>query len=225
MTAEAGGGFVYATARGQRTIDGDARGGNPFASALIDVGAEPGLSLRPLLTALRRRTLALSHGAQRPEWQTSSLDLRWRLNIGVPARPERRVALVLVVSDYSAMGIDRLWGAAFDERRIAAMLAQHGFSVMQGAAPQRKALLQALARFRRTSAHAEAALVYCTGHGLMAGDCSYLLPGDYPVARGYGLPSLRRHAIDTRRLVQACASSRLNLAFFAGCRNVEPSHA
>lgn len=218
--AAASGTLVYATARGKKTIDGDARGGNPFASALIDVCAKPGMPLRSLLPALRRQSFVLSQGLQRPEWQMSPLASSWCLHASASTRPETRMALMLVVSDYSKLGLDRLWGAAFDERRVASMLAQCGFSVRQGVAPKRSALLQALAGFRRASARADATLVYCTGHGLMAGEHSYLLPGDYPLAGGYASQALRRHAIDTRRLVRADAPNQVNVAFFAGCRNL-----
>ena len=61
------------------------------------------------------------------------------------------MALVLIVSDYSASGSAILGGAAWDELRVSAMLARNGFSVTQGVGPSRKEILSALKAFGKAS--------------------------------------------------------------------------
>lgn len=211
---------VYATRSGCTTLDRDAQGGNPFATALIALAARTDLDLAHLLPALRDAMQAGSGGHQSPEWIGRVASAGWRFAAADPAAHERRAALVLVVSRYPALPNPRLDGAAHDERRIAAMLAGHGFSVTQGVAPDRRALLGALRAFGRASSRHETALVYSTGHGVDAGGTAFLIPGDYPFERGYGAAVLRRHAVAVPRIASACAATRLNLVFFAGCRSV-----
>jgi uncharacterized caspase-like protein len=127
------------------------------------------------------------------------------------------------VSDYSRMNLASLSGAAGDERRISVMLAQHGFSVTQGVEPRRSALLAALRSFRRRSQQAEVSVIYSTGHGLEVGSEVFLLPGDYPLAGGFGRAALRRKAVSVARMATAASASEVNLVFFGGCRRHEPT--
>lgn len=221
---------VYATCSGGTTLDRDAHGGNPFATALIALAARTGLGLAQLLPALRAATHAGSGGHQSSEWagRITTADAHWHFagaaataaNASGATPPERRAALVLVVSRYPALPNPRLDGAAHDERRIAAMLAGHGFSVTQGVAPDRRALLEALRAFGRATARHETAVLYATGHGIESAGTVYLVPGDYPFDRGYGAAVLRRHAVAVPRIASSAAATRLNLVFFAGCRSV-----
>jgi hypothetical protein len=208
----------YATCSGGSTVDVDAEGGNPFASALLEVAADDGLELRSLGERLREATRAKSSGIQAVEWAGEARLSSWR--IGAEPRPgERRSALVLVVSDYSGLGAPTLTGAARDERRIAAMLAQHGFSVEQGVGARRRDLVDALAAFRRRSRRADVAVVYSTGHGIEVGGVVHLLPGDYPIRNGLRAADLRRHAVGVPRMMSAASAAKQNLVFFAGCRS------
>jgi Caspase domain len=231
--------IVYATRSGGTTLDRDDHGGNPFATALIALAARAELELAALLPALRDATHTGSGGHQLPEWAGRVAPASWRFaapdsgvgvgvggvgvgvgGVGDGAVPERRCALVLVVSRYPALPNPRLDGAAHDERRIAAMLAGHGFSVTQGVAPGRAALLHALREFAHASRAHDAALVYSTGHGIESGGVVYLVPGDYPFERGYGAALLRRHAVAVPRIASACGATQMNATFFAGCRSV-----
>jgi uncharacterized caspase-like protein len=129
---------------------------------------------------------------------------------------------VLIVSDYGRTGLPPLAGAAHDERRVAAMFAANGFSVVQGVAPDRGALLAAIARFRRTALSHDVAVIYSTGHGVECDGRVYLLPGDYPLARGYSRTLLRTRAVPIDRIAAAGRASRFNALFFAGCRTLAP---
>jgi hypothetical protein len=210
----------YATGSGGTTLDTGEGGGNPFASALIEVAGEKTLRLRNLATRLGKRTAALSQGYQVVECRNDPHLPDWQFSKNYHLANEKRDALVLVVSDYSASGADMsLPGAARDERRIAAMLAQYGFSVLQGIGPRRHELTRALASFRHRSRGSDIAIIYATGHGVECDGTVYLLPGDYPVHEGFGRALLQQRAVSVNRLVSAASATTQNIVFFAGCRS------
>ena len=93
-----------------------------------------------------------------------------------------------------------------------------GFSVTRGVAPDRAALLGALAAFKRQVRSHDVAVIYSTGHGVERNGRVYLLPGDYPMAKGYKAVTLRSRAVAVERIARACNASGRNFVFFAGCR-------
>jgi hypothetical protein len=212
--------IVFATRSGGRTIDQDLFGGNPFATALIQLTSEEPIPLRQFPRRLRARTIAASKRQQIPEWTNWPEQERWSFQLPPGSRQERRCALVLIVSDYADAGLRSLDGAANDERRISAMLAANGFSVTQGVAPSRAALLAALANFGRLTRTHDAAAIYCTGHGVESTGGVHLLPGDYPDPGDCSPARLRARALSVGRMATACSASRINLVFFAGCRDL-----
>ena len=113
---------VYATKSGGTTLDQDDCGGNPFATALIELSRQQDLTLSRLLPKLRQLTSKLSFNHQVPTWDRLPSDRTWAFPLETGTRSEKRIALVLVVSEYSDLAAPRLIGAANDERRIAAML-------------------------------------------------------------------------------------------------------
>ena len=148
--------LVFATRSGGTTIDRDAFGGNPFATALIQLTGEASIPLQTFPKRLRALTVRASQRHQVPQWTRWPERRRWSFRLE-PGSRERRCVLVLIVSDYAQAGLAPLGGAAHDERRVSAMFAANGFSVVQGVAPDRAALLDALAQFRRVSHEHEAA--------------------------------------------------------------------
>jgi Caspase domain len=210
---------IYATKSGGTTLDQDDCGGNPFATALIELSQRQGLNLRQLLPALRQSTLKKSANLQEPTWDHLPPDKTWTFPMDAGTRSERRIALVLIVSDYLSRAGGRLLGAANDERRIAAMLAGHGFSVIQGIAPNRQSLLDALRSFAMRSKSFDVAVLYSTGHGVELEGRAYLLPGDYPLQSGCDATLLTHHALPVDRITAACRARKVNLTFFAGCRS------
>lgn len=210
--------LFFGTSPGQPARDGDEQGGNPFASSLIEIAADPSARLRDWPALLRQKTAQRTAGMQVPQAWPGTGDPGWRFAESFGAPPEQRVALVLVVSAYLAPQTPALFGARHDERRIAALFAAHGFSVTQGVAPSRAALLAALRAFSVRSASSDTAALYSTGHGVEAEGQTYLLPGDYPFERSYSTALLRRHALPVNRLVASARGRQLNLVFFAGCR-------
>jgi hypothetical protein len=209
--------LVFATGSGGTTIDRDAHGGNPFATALIKLADQRRVSWRRFPERLRALTAEASHGHQRPEWTPWPDRLEWSFQ--PPAnRSERRCALVMAVSAYTTHGLPPLGGAAYDERRLSAVFAAHGFTVVQGVAPTRAALLRALAEFGRLSRRHDIAIVYATGHGVERDGAVHLLPADYALAAGCSSTQLRTKAVSVDRMAMAGRASTLNLVFFAGCR-------
>ncbi len=207
-----------ATRSGGTTLDRDAKGGNPFATALIELSAAMDIGIMDFPDRLRELTIEISHGHQTPEWVGGPPSADWRLPHPWVAERARRVALVLVVSDYRYSTAD-LGGAAWDELRVSAMLARNGFSVTQGVGPDRADILKAIEEFAARSRDADYAIIYSTGHGVEKGDMVYLLPGDYPMSNGVGAAELANYAIGVGMLADACCACRLNLVFFAGCRS------
>ena len=212
--------IVFATRSGGTTIDQDAYGGNPFATALIELATTERMSFRQFPERLRALTVRASQRHQVPQWKRWPERLSWSLRLQPGSRAERRCALVLVVSDYARAGAASLAGAAHDERRISAMLGANGFSVVQGVAPARSAILQALARFGRQARTHDVAVIYCTGHGVEWNGRVHLLPGDYPLVEGSRPALLRAKAVSVDRISTACRASRFNVVFFAGCRTL-----
>jgi hypothetical protein len=210
----------YATQSDGRTLDRDAKGrkGNPFATALIELSSSSDVEIADFAARLSELTTEISHGYQSPEWVGADPTVDWRLPQPTSGPRSRRVALVLIVSDYSASGSASLGGAAWDELRVSAMLARNGFSVTQGVGPSRKEILAALKAFGRASRDSDMAIVYSTGHGREADGQVYLIPGDFPKDRGVEQADLVRSAVAVARLAEACSARTMNLVFFAGCR-------
>lgn len=218
MTRRRSPALVFATRSGGTTIDRDAFGGNPFATALIQIAGEPAIPFWRFPGRLRALTVLGSQRRQVPQWTKWPERLHWSFRLEPGSRQERRCALVLIVSDYARAGLAPLGGAAHDERRISAMLSANGFSVVQGVAPDRVSLIEALASFSRVAVGHDVALIYATGHGIESNRSVYLLPGDYPLKDGCSPVRLRANAVPVERITTACRASKLNLVFFAGCR-------
>lgn len=201
--------LCFATQAGGTTLDRDAFGGNPFASALIAYA--PGLrtqSAARWAEDLRKKTFKLSGRHQAIDFAlpAESRDL--------PLASGRTIALLLICANYEQMPC--LPGAAFDKQRIAAALAFEGMSLLQNSGEHLSALKSALTEFSRLSKRFDTALIYATGHGLQQHQRQYLLPAD--IARGHRLSSA--NALPVSRLVDACRARERNLVFFAGRRQV-----
>ena len=96
----------------------------------------------------------------------------------------RRVALVIGQTTYTA-GLSSLPNPANDARRVAALLAKHGFDVIScdGKLPgcfdlSQAGMLTALAKLTAAAKEAVMALVYFAGHGLATGEGNILTPTD-----------------------------------------------
>lgn len=208
--------YIYASQPGRVTFDQGDSGGNPFASALVETLGSEALRFKELLHQLITLTETKSEGRQRPDVRDDARLNTWRV---LPKSPrERRVALVVVFSVYSASGgAQSLPGAAHDMSRVGDALEKAGFVVQRVLDPDRAKLQTILRGFADRSAASDVAAVYTTGHGVEVDGAVYLLPGDYPVSRGDTV--LGQRAIRLSELGAASRAGHANLIFYGGCRN------
>ncbi len=204
----------WATRSGGETLDGPNGSGNPFATALIETMADPALDFAGACTAITRRTAALSNNFQTVETPGAERAPAWRF---MPPGRERRVALILITSDYSASdAAPSLPGAATDGARVERAFGQAGFDTKLVANASREMLTTELAKFARRSARVDVAAIYATGHGVEAGGVQYVLYGDHVVAdRDAGLA----RAAKWEDIAVNAKARKLNLTIWAGCRN------
>jgi hypothetical protein len=201
----------WATYSGGETLDGPNGSGNPFATALIEAMADPALDFSAACARVRQRTGELSRGRMAAETLGVDTAPAWRF---APPRREKRVALVVIFSDYDSA--PPLPGAATDGARMRQAFAAAGFETRLVANASRDALARELADFARRAGRADVAAIYATGHGVESGGVQYVLYGDHVVANGTA--ELQRAARWTD-IAAAARARKLNLTFWAGCRN------
>lgn len=203
--------FYYAGQPGRLTQDRDRLGGNPFASALVEV-------LKGEPETLQDFTLRLSAANARHSggWQQMQFPRKlpsWKLR----AADEKRIALVLINADYSKTdGVYSLPGAAFDAKRMPEALTAAGFEtalVLDANAEQARARL---AEFAKQSEAADASLIYIGGHGIQHKRVVYWMMGDYPEQNPKWLST---HAIPVEEIGKAGRARGVNLVLYASCRD------
>lgn len=205
----------HASSSGQKTLDQGEGGGNPFASSLVEILGGPEVRLGGLPDALRALTKKKSGNYQTPDVPRAVAAKDWRL---VPAAAgEKRIALVLVVSDYSRAGLESLEGAAHDARRIASALTSAGFATETALDLDFAGIRKKLGEFAAKSAGYDAAAIYTTGHGLESGGVVYLVPADYPAAQEKA--ALSSAAMQLKEIASAARARKVNLVFYGGCRD------
>jgi Caspase domain len=206
----------YASSSGQQTLDQGEGGGNPFASALIELMGHENLTLRDFPKQLAELTAQKSRDRQLPQVPDRLQLVDWQFT--PKPEGERRLALVLVYSDYSASGgAKSLPGAKRDAQRLTEALERAGFETQKVIDPDRSSLSASLTNFTRRSKDADIGLVYTTGHGVEVAGSVYLLPGDYPIARQKD--ALADFAIPIAKLSATPHARRANFVFYGGCRD------
>lgn len=214
VPGEARSGTIYASQSGRATMDRGEDGGNPFASALVELLQRPSLTLTELIDQIAAMTLQNSGGYQLPDISGIRGASNWRLK---PAHSNgKNVALVATFSRYTAESISWLPGAERDRIRVANALRAAGFKVVTIANPTRSVLDRLLHDLSKVSVDSEVAFVYVTGHGFEDQGRVFLAPSNYhfshrarPVGDG---------AIDVGNLGKGLKAKRANLVFFGGCR-------
>ena len=210
--------IYYGGEAGRLTIDRDHRGGNPFASAFVDVLADPDLTLGSFGERLAFLTNRYANGWQRPQLPRSAEPAGWRVGGGLQHGDEGdRLALVLINADYSASGAPSLTGARHDADRVTEALCQAGYLtqlVLDASASEARA---ELANFADVSRGAEGAVIYIGGHGVQNRRTVWWMMGDYP--RPDSAEALPTHAISIPEIAQAAQARLANLVLYASCRN------
>jgi tetratricopeptide (TPR) repeat protein len=140
----------------------------------------------------------------------------------------RRVALVIGQDAYpggasAAIGLPRLDNPALDARRMAELLAKHGFEVVRcdGKAPgcfnlDRSRFLDVLKTFEQRATGADMALVFYAGHGMGTDEGNILAPIDAKVSCATGAIS---HGIPVERIMAATRPAKHKLLILDACRN------
>jgi hypothetical protein len=203
--------FLYASLTGQPTFDEDVRGGNPFATALVElIDRKPPKSFAAFRTDLITFTRHASEGAQTAEVIGGEHLLE--LQFLPKPREETWTALVVVFSNYAGSAVGpSLPGAKRDQRRVADALSRAGFVVSPFIDPDREALARALEDFANLSQSADVAVIYTTGHGVeLDGVPRILLPYER---------TNRSNVLTVPELATTARAKRANLIFYAACRN------
>lgn len=214
IPSEARIGTIYASQSGRATLDRGEDGGNPFASALVELLNRPSLTLAELIEQIATITLRESGGYQLPDISGIRGASNWTMK---PNRFEKKnVALVATFSQYTAGNVSWLPGAERDRVRVANALRAAGFKVVTIANPAKSDLDRLLRDLSTASKDSDAAFIYVTGHGFEDQGKVYLAPSNYhfnhrerPVGHG---------AIYVGSLGKGLNAKRANLVFFGGCR-------
>jgi hypothetical protein len=204
--------IYYAGQAGRLTSDRDKAGGNPFASALVQVIAE-----KPLTIETFTRRLAEANAIHSRGWQ--QLDYPRRLpspKLRLDAKGGKRIALVLINSDYSQSDAYSLPGAVVDAKRVPEALRAAGFETATAINRSAEEARAALQEFSARSEEADAAVIYIGGHGAQHGRSVYWLMGDFPEQDAKWLPT---HAIAVEEIARSVRAKALNLVLYASCRD------
>jgi caspase domain-containing protein len=203
--------MYYAGQAGRLTQDRDALGGNPFASAVVEI-----LKQQPATLADFTAMLAASNARHSGGWQQLQFPKKlphWRMG----GSNGKHVALVLINADYSkSNGVYSLPGAAFDAKRVPKALIDAGFETMVVVDADAETARTAMAEFALKSADADGALIYVGGHGIQHKRVVYWMMGDYPEQDAKWLPS---HAISLDEIGKAGRAREVNLVLYASCRD------
>nr|VFJ97064.1 MAG: Caspase domain-containing protein [Candidatus Kentron sp. LFY] len=212
--------YFYASQSGKRALDRGSEGGNPFASAFVESLSGHGVTLGEFSTALLDLTAEKSRGFQRPDASAATISDVLRLcSLQILPKPmgQKRVALVLVFSDYSGANLSSLPGARGDLRRVAAALQRAGFDVVTVLDPGHGEMEGALREFGERSKASDMAVLYTAGHGIEVEGDIYLIPGNYPFLRKTTM--LDKRTVPLARLGAALQARRANLVFYGASRD------
>jgi hypothetical protein len=205
--------FYYAGQAGRLTQDRDRQGGNPFASALVEVLKAHPLTLEDFGGRLAAANAKYSNGWHQLQKPRKLADPKWRLD----GEEQKRVALVLINADYSkSNGVYSLPGARFDVKRVPAALREAGFETTVVFDQNAESARKAIAEFAALSETADASLIYVGGHGIQYKRTVYWIMGDYPEQDAKWLPT---HAISLDEIGRAGKAKMANLVLYASCRD------
>ena len=203
--------IFYAGQAGRLTSDRDREGGNPFASALVEVIVQ-----KPLTLARFTERMAIANSIKSQGWQMMDYPRvlpapKVRLDRG-----EKRVALVLINADYSQSDAYSLPGARFDAKRVPEALTAAGFATTLVLDANAATARGALDEFANASEAADVSLIYIGGHGAQRSRDVYWLAGDFP---GQDPKWLDDYAVTVAEISRSARARDLNLVLYASCRD------
>jgi uncharacterized caspase-like protein len=133
-----------------------------------------------------------------------------------PARAEKRVALVIGISNYRQ--VPRLGNPLHDSEAMAALFRKAGFDVVDdkrdlGVAELRRAIRE----FSDKSRDADIAVIYYAGHGIEVDGTNYLVPADAKLASDFDVED---EAVSLDRVLRALDPvKQLRLVILDACRD------
>jgi formylglycine-generating enzyme required for sulfatase activity len=114
----------------------------------------------------------------------------------LPARAEKRVALVIGNNHYPNLGTyGQLLKAVNDAQAVGDALEKIGFTVIRGANLGRQGMIDKLAELTAQLRPGDTALFFYAGHGVAIGGVNYLVPNDVPAVTGDAEARVRGAAI------------------------------
>ena len=137
----------------------------------------------------------------------------------VPARAEKRVALVIGNNDYK--NVPKLQKAVNDARSMGDALRQLGFEVMVAENQNRQQFSQTLLAFDNAVGPGDTAFFFYAGHGFEIAGQNYLLPTDVPAATEGQEELVRDASVLADRIVERLQNKRVrtSILVFDACRN------
>lgn len=149
-------------------------------------------------------------------WRLAILIFAAVLALGIlPARAEKRVALVIGNSEYRH--VPRLANPKNDAADVRARLGGLGYQLFGGVDMDRTLMISAITGFGRAAENADVAVVFYAGHGLQVSGQNYLVPVDASVESEAELDiSLVPMSIVMQQLSRG---SRVNIAILDACRD------
>lgn len=221
--------IIAANKKGLKTLDRDAYGGNPFASALIESLAQNPTDTGAFLDLLQDYSERFSHGIQSPE--VLGFNSMPRAPI-LPAnssnemrKSSTHVALVVVIAEYDGdAALPPLPGAAFDAVRVSNAFEKAGYRTEMSVVKRASDYLREVTDFGRRSKEADVAVIYTTGHGVQIGDVIYILDSSFAISSGVG--DFDNRAVNLARVEEVLEATSGNFLFYAGCRDnpFQPEH-
>jgi hypothetical protein len=207
----------YGSQPGKETLDRGATSlGNPFATAFVQALSGELLSIEQFADQLIQLTKAESTGFQQVDVPSKLTSVEGWINRRKDG--EKRVALVLVISDYSASGeLRSLPGAKYDAIRVASALASAEYETTMVLDGSNERAREQLAAFSREAGSADVALIYTTGHGVEVDGSARLVMHDFKLSAG--LAGLAERSISVAEIAKAATARAVNIVLFAACRN------
>jgi len=205
--------YLYASQLGKATLDTGERGGNPFASAFIELLSHRTLDFNEFKMRIVALTLKKSKNFQKPDVISNNLR-SWQFLL--PLKMKRKIALIFVYSNYSYTRMNSLQGTKNDLDRVSRKLLEVGFKIKTIIDPNKRELNKILKEFSKDSLKADVAIIYTTGHGFEMEGETYLLPNNYVYS--FRKKELLKYSIPIKKIGNNMFSPKLNLLFYGGCR-------
>lgn len=129
--------------------------------------------------------------------------------------PRVKLRLAALVIGNSAYGNAPLANPVNDAAAVAELLKSFGYDVELLLNGDRKQIVDALARLKRSAGEADVALLFYAGHGAQVDNVNYIIPVDMALGDG----SIEVDGVALNQVIDRYLPSRIKLVFLDACRN------